>query len=78
MAHLPRGFGIRGGVRGDVQQLTFEGVNLDPAYSADGSRIWFSSNRTFIANFEIFSMNSDGTNQLALTTNAAADTKPAR
>ena len=63
---------------GDVQQLTFEGVNLDPAYSADGSRIWFSSNRTFIANFEIFSMNSDGTNQLALTTNAAADTKPAR
>lgn len=54
------------------------GVNLDPAYSADGSRIWFTSNRTFITNFEIFSMNADGTNQLQLTNNSAADTKPAR
>lgn len=62
----------------DVQHLTTEGVNLDPAYSADGSRIWFTSNRTFISNFEIFSMNADGTNQLQLTTNPAADTKPAR
>ena len=62
----------------DVQQLTTEGLNLDPAYSADGSLIWFSSNRTFISNFEIFSMNADGTNQLQLTTSPAADTKPAR
>ena len=60
----------------DLQQLTTEGVNLDPAYSSDGLHIWFSSNRSVIENFEIWSMNTDGTVQTQLTNNTAADTRP--
>jgi Tol biopolymer transport system component/predicted Ser/Thr protein kinase len=41
------------------------GMNVDPAYSPDGSRIAFSSNRS--GNFEIWVAANDGSNAMALT-----------
>jgi dipeptidyl aminopeptidase/acylaminoacyl peptidase len=47
-----------------------------PAWSPDGSKILFSSNRT--GDYEIFVMNADGTSQTNLTKNAVAfDVDPA-
>ncbi len=47
----------------------------DPAWSPDGKRIAFVSDRD--GNFEIYVMKADGTGQARLTTNSAADSNPA-
>ncbi|MCI0745220.1 MAG: DPP IV N-terminal domain-containing protein [Verrucomicrobia subdivision 3 bacterium] len=51
---------------GQVRQLTnSEGNNVFPAWSFDGKRIAFASNRT--GQFEIWVMDADGNNQKQLT-----------
>ena len=47
----------------------------DPAWSPDGTKIAFTTDRD--GNFEIYVMNADGTGQTRLTNNAAADDEPA-
>ena len=46
-----------------------------PAWSPDGTKIAFTSNRD--GNYEIYTMNADGTGQTSLTNNAAYDFDPA-
>jgi Tol biopolymer transport system component len=59
----------------NAQQLTFSsGGNFAPAVSPDGSQIVFYSFRD--GNFEIYSMNFDGSNQTRRTNNAAVDVLP--
>jgi len=48
--------------------------NENPAWSADGSKIVFMSDRD--GNFEIYSMNADGSGQTRLTNNTSADEFP--
>ncbi len=50
-------------------------ADRDPAWSPDGKRIAFVSDRD--GNFEIYVMNADGSGQRRLTTNSAADRNPA-
>jgi TolB protein len=52
-----------------------QGSNVDPAWSLDGARIAFGSDRT--GNREIFVMNADGSAQTRLTNHAQADYAPA-
>ena len=47
----------------------------DPAFTADGSQIVFTSRRD--GNDEIYIMDVDGLNQTPLTNNTAADSEPA-
>ncbi|MFQ5429891.1 MAG: TolB family protein [Phycisphaerae bacterium] len=49
-------------------QLTSLGTNMFPAWSEDGAKIAFSSNRT--GSFEIWTMDPDGSNQTQITFNA--------
>lgn len=59
----------------DQQRLTTTpAFNGSPAWSPDGTRIAFSTNRD--GNFEIYVMNADGTQQTRLTTDPGADTRP--
>ena len=48
----------------------------EPAWSPDGSRIAFSSNRDGRTDTELYVMNADGSNQTRLTDNAADDRNP--
>ena len=48
----------------------------EPGWSPDGAKIVFSSNRTGLLNFQVYSMNADGTGQTRLTSNRAADASP--
>ena len=48
--------------------------DVQPAWSPDGTKIAFASNRD--GNFEIYTMNADGTGQTRLTNNAAIDITP--
>jgi hypothetical protein len=50
-------------------------VDFNPAWSPDGSKIAFVSNREG-ADTELYVMNADGTNQLRLTNDALDDTLP--
>jgi TolB protein len=50
-------------------------ASYDPAWSPDGRKIAFMSNRA--GNPEIYVMNSDGTGVLRLTNNPAEDGQPA-
>ncbi len=50
-------------------------TDLRPAWSPDGTRIAFATNRD--GNFEIYVMNSDGTNPVRLTNDSATDVDPA-
>jgi len=61
---------------GVVTQLTLagQGLNFVPAYSPDGTKIAFTSNRD--GNYEIYSMNANGTGQINLTQNTSNDTSP--
>ncbi len=51
------------------------GLDDQPAWSPDGTKIAFRSNRD--GNFEIYVMNVDGTGQTRLTNDPAEDTDPA-
>ena len=56
-------------------RLTNNGaVDSYPAFSPDGSKILFTSDRD--GNSEIYSMNADGSGQTNLTNNEAADYSP--
>jgi Tol biopolymer transport system component/N-acetylneuraminic acid mutarotase len=59
---------------GAATQLTFLGQNFEPAFSPDGTRIAFASNRD--RNFEIYVMNADGSGQVRLTSAPRADSVP--
>ena len=61
-----------GGVVSDVQ---LDGLDADPAWSPDGRRIAFNSNRD--GDYEIYVMNADGSGQRNLTDNASLDALPA-
>ena len=49
-------------------------IDDGPAWSPDGTKIAFTSNRD--GNDEIYVMNADGTGQTRLTNNAADDSSP--
>jgi Tol biopolymer transport system component len=51
----------------DVIQLTTLGENLDPIWSPDGNHIAFFSRSSQNAGWDMYVMNSDGTNQVRLT-----------
>lgn len=55
----------------DEKQLTFTGSNKYPAWSKDGTKLAFSSNRG--GAFEIWSMNPDGSDQEQITNSAPGD-----
>jgi Tol biopolymer transport system component len=65
-----------------VQLTNAPGSDGQPSYSPNGKRIAFQSTRDFPAPqmgtgvFEIYAMNADGTNQVRLTSNTAADFEP--
>jgi PKD repeat protein len=60
----------------DQTRLTaFPGSHEDPAWSPDGSKIAFASNRD--GNYEIYIMDADGSNPVRVTDNPATDRKPA-
>ncbi len=60
---------------GDQHRLTSDPAHDDlPAWSPDGSRIAFVSNRD--GNLEIYVMNADGSNQTRLTVTSGADYSP--
>lgn len=52
-------------------QLTFDGDNEFPAWSADGRRMVFSSNRS--GHFEIYTMNMDGSQQTLVPISTPSD-----
>jgi Tol biopolymer transport system component len=60
---------------GSKQITTATGADLDPAWSPDGSKIAFASERD--GDFEIYSMGSTGENPVRLTRNSASDSRPA-
>jgi Tol biopolymer transport system component len=55
--------------------LTHGWYNARPAWSPDGAKIAFHTNRD--GNFEVYVMNADGTGLVNLTHNAAVDSSPA-
>jgi Tol biopolymer transport system component len=60
----------------NVVQLTTEvGIDQQPTWSADGSKIIYSTERA--GNFEIFTMNPDGTGKTNVSNAAGEDTRPA-
>ena len=60
---------------GATQLTTGTANDLEPAWSPDGSKIAFVSNRD--GNFEIYTMNANGTAVTRLTNDAAKDLDPA-
>lgn len=60
---------------GETQLTTDPGVDSHPAWSPDGTRVVFASERD--GNSEIYVMNDDGTGQIRLTTDPAGDAYPA-
>jgi dipeptidyl aminopeptidase/acylaminoacyl peptidase len=60
---------------GAYRVTTQPGSDVDPAWSPDGSRIAFTSERD--GNREIYVMNSNGTNPVRLTDTLASDYRPA-
>lgn len=61
---------------GNATRLTFHpGSDVEPAWSPDGARIAFRSDRS--GNEEIYIMNADGSNPVRLTSDPAHDGSPA-
>ncbi len=60
---------------GVAQLTTHPATDTDPAWSPDGKKIAFTSQRD--GNSEIYLMNADGTNQTRLTVGPATDNRPA-
>jgi WD40 repeat protein len=60
---------------GTVRLTSEPGADLDPAWSPDGRKIVFASDRA--GNREIYVMNADGSEPVRLTDNAAPDYRPA-
>src|SRR5262249_30813434 len=58
----------------DRKYLTQSAINKWPAYSPDGKQIAFGSSRD--GNFEIYTMNADGTNARRLTHSHGLDMRP--
>jgi Tol biopolymer transport system component len=59
-----------------LSSCTFKsGVDEFPAWSPDGTNIAFGSNRS--GNYEIYTINEDGTSVVRLTNNPAIDGEPA-
>lgn len=59
----------------DPTRLTNNSASdIGPAWSPDGTRIAFASNRE--GNFQIYLMNSDGTGQTNLSNDEGADDNP--
>ena len=62
----------------DVRRLTTNpGDDILPAWSPDGTKIAFSSNRVGAKGYDIFVMNADGTGLVNLTNTAGSDRFPA-
>lgn len=62
----------------NVQRLTINtAVDRQPAFSADGQKIVFWSDRKGYADYEIYTMNTDGDYQIPLTDTNAWNTDPA-
>jgi TolB protein len=58
-----------------LKQLTFNTVTDElPAYSPDGERIAFSTDRD--GNYEVYKMRADGSNPTNLTNKPALDYEP--
>ncbi len=57
-----------------IQQLTHEGRNLRPAWSPDGQKVAFYSNRT--GNDDIWVASLDNGEEIQLTTDPASDRRP--
>jgi TolB protein len=51
-------------------------VDGEPAWSPDGHKIVFTSNRTGLFNFQIYVMSADGSGQTRLITDPAVDVSP--
>jgi Tol biopolymer transport system component len=60
---------------GLAEDVALHGLDADPAWSPDGRRIAFDSNRD--GDYEIYVMNADGSGQRNLTDNASLDALPA-
>ncbi|HUQ20690.1 MAG TPA: hypothetical protein VM099_13830 [Gemmatimonadaceae bacterium] len=68
------GWQIQLAAGGLLHELTSNGHNQQPAWSPDGKRIAFTSDRD--GNSEIYVMNADGSNQVRLTNNPSPDESP--
>ncbi len=60
---------------GRVDDIALDGLDADPAWSPDGKRIAFDSNRD--GDYEVYVMNADGSAQRNVSDNGALDALPA-
>jgi TolB protein len=60
---------------GEITQLTKDGENIEARWSSDGSRIAYACNLSG-QNYQLCTMNADGSNQAQVTTNAFLDFSP--
>lgn len=60
---------------GETRQLTFEGENIEPSWSPDGSKIAYACKKEG-TKFELCLMNADGSDQHTLTQNDYNDWNP--
>lgn len=60
----------------DAKQLTTEGSNKNPRFSPDGKKVAFTSNRDDSKTWEIYIMDTDGSEQTRLTNNKLNDYMP--
>jgi TolB protein len=60
-----------------VQLTSAANTSVRPSWSRDGGKIAFTTNRDGLLNFEIYVMNTDGSERTRLTMIPAADNSPA-